>query len=261
MEYFVKHIAFGCHKLGNQVFHRLLLISCCVAVFAAVSLWAQAAAETEYPNPEKIDGDGGVKFEQFIIDDFENADLWFGGMWVDDGVIQVRKVFGAPADVRGSSGTASSYSLGGKIQFLRRSFSYASVEPPREIAIPGITQKLTVWVQGRGIGHKLYAVIRDFEGKIYKIPFGEMAFTGWKQLEALVPANITQQNRTFETYFHRQGITFVAFYIEFDMDNTRGNYFIYFDNLEATSNVYLYEEQLRNEQLANEDRIDPIDNW
>ncbi|BBM89470.1 putative flagellar filament outer layer-like protein [Spirochaetota bacterium] len=212
-------------------------------------------------SPQAVNRDGGVKFQQYLVDNFEDADLWFGGMWVDDGVIQVRKVFGAPEAVRAEDTTTSLYSLGAKVNFLRRSYSYASIEPPREIIIPGITQKLSVWVQGRGVPHKLFAVIRDFEGKTYRVPFGTLDFTGWKQLEALIPERIDQQNKLFATYYRRQGITFVAFYIEFDPDNTFGNFFTYFDKFEATTNIYLYEEQLRNDQLSDEERVDPIDNW
>ncbi len=238
----------------------LLLIS---ILFVGPLLAQDAAApdDTSKNAEAELGPDGKVEIESYLVDDFENSALWYGEMEIDDGLVTVRRVYGGPQELKDADAQTSQFALGAKIQFLRRSFSQAAVEPPRPVRIPGLTQKFSVWVNGKGLPHKLYAIILDFKGEKYKIPFGELNFTGWQKMEAPIPSNVDQESKAYQKYFHRQGITFVSFLIEFSALDAIGSYYVYFDNLSAETNTYVYKDILKNDALPSEERVDPIDNW
>lgn len=206
---------------------------------------------------------GAEKIENQLIEDFEDADLWYGGMFIDDGVIQVQKIRGGDQTLRNVDPDGSKFVLGAKVNFLRRSYSEASVEPPRSIRIPGFSRKISVWVAGRNAGHDLYAIVRDMKNRIFRIYLGNLRYSGWRKLEALIPEDsfILQDDPRAATYYHRRGLMFEGFQLEFAPFETIGTYYVYFDNLRFESNVYEEEEELRRANTPIELRNDPIDDW
>ena len=141
-----------------------------------------------------------------------------------------------------------------------------SVNPPTPIRIPGISRKISVWVSGRGKNHTLYVAVRDMLGKQYRLPMGKLNFTGWKKMEALVPSDnseriIVQQDVLRATTYRPRGLVFEGFVVEFDAFEASGTFYIYFDNFEAETDVFLEEEDYIRIQTPIEDRNDPLDDW
>lgn len=207
---------------------------------------------------------GATKMNNQLIEDFEDADLWFGGMFIDDGVIQVRKIRGGDKTLRDVDPDGSQFVLGAKINFLRRSYSEASIEPPRPIRIPGFSKKISVWVLGRNAGHKLFVVVRDMRDRVFRVPVGNLRFSGWRKMEVLIPDDAFIDQREIPgltTYYRPRGVTFEGFFIEFAPLEAIGTYYVYFDNLRFDSNIYHEEEELRRQSTPIEARNEPLDDW
>ncbi len=221
---------------------------------------------SESSNPTPVADEGELLLSNILINNFENADRWFGAMSIDSGLIQVEKRKGAPLEIREANPDISKYVLGAKINFFKRGFGEASLEPPAPIFIPGYTKKLSVWAYGRGSKHKLSAIVRDFKGRIFKFSFGQLSFYGWKKLETSIPSDpswpfFSQVDSTRKTFYKTHGVTFIAFLIEFDPKESIGRFYTYLDNLEAESNVSLYVKELEMAQIPEDERLDPIDDW
>jgi hypothetical protein len=104
-------------------------------------------------------------------------------------------------------------------------------------------------VVGRNYNHVLKAVIADYFNQRREITFGKLNFMGWKQLTAAVPPRIVQDEYHFA---NQRGIKLLGFKIEFDMMESYGSYYVYFDDLRATTD--LFAESYR-------DRDDMPDGW
>lgn len=216
--------------------------------------------------PTEVDNEGAVKISNILVDNFETADRWFGSMSVDNGLIQVQKRKGAVKEIRDADPEQAKFVLGAKVNFFKAGIFEASIEPPNPIIIPGYTKKLAVWAYGRSYQHTLYAVVRDFKGRLYKFTFGKLNFYGWKKLEANIPNDpaypfFSQIDVARQTFFQTHGITFVGFLIEFDPKESKGRFYVYLDQFEAESNVHLYEQELQVKNIPEDERLEPIDNW
>lgn len=219
-------------------------------------------------SPDKlvVDDEGVEIISNIIVNDFEDADLWVGGMGGDSGLIQVAKRKAAVAEIRADYPNASKFVLGTKILFLKSSFSHASIEAPSPINIPGITKKISVWVYGKGVPHELFAYLSDFTGKTHLFSLGKLDYVGWKKLKVDIPSNpdnpfFKQIYRTKETYFKTHGVVFRGLLIKFDPKYSYGTFYTYFDNLEVESNIYRYQKELEILNIPEDERLDPIDNW
>ena len=207
------------------------------------------------------DDNGLVKMSSINVENFENADLWYGAMPMDQGLIRVKKTYGAPKVLRDENAESSKFVLGVKVNFLKRNASFVGLFPPREYIVPGYGKKITVWVKGSGLKHKLFAVIRDMEGSRYKIPFGEMNFTGWEKMEALVPKYVVQESNYYKTFYRRRGIVIETLFIEFDPEKALGSFYVYFDNLKVESNVFVDEQEIKMLETPQDKRYIPLDDW
>jgi hypothetical protein len=78
---------------------------------------------------------------------------------------------------------------------------------------------------------------------------GLLDFVGWKKLTIAVPSTIQQYN------YHNtewRGISFNGFSIETDPEESYGVYYVYFDEIVASSDIYSEE---------NRDEDDMADGW
>lgn len=255
-------------------FFRLFLI---VSLFAGVGFADNHMGATDGDQEETsamnggvlqsaVSDEGAVKLSNVLISDFEDADRWFGAMSVDNGLIQVEKRKGAVREIRESKPDSSKFVLGAKIHFFKSGYYEASMEPPAPIIIPGYTKKLTVWAYGRGYKHKLYAVVRDFKGRVFKFSFGQLTFVGWKKLEADIPSDPTwpffsQDDIVRKTVFQTHGVTFLGFLLEFDPKDSYGRFYVYLDDFVAESNVYLYDKEMEIANIPEDERLEPLDDW
>jgi hypothetical protein len=171
---------------------------------------------------------------------FEDAAFWGDSMPLDMGIAVLRRFEGGPAakkpiEAEKALGMPDRYVLGGKVVFFRRGANEAFFFPVRPIPIEGITKTISVWVVGRNYNHVLKAVIADYFNQRREVTLGKLNFMGWKQLTAAVPPRIVQDEYHFA---NQRGIKLLGFKLEFDMMESYGTYYVYFDDMRATTDLF-----------------------
>lgn len=214
---------------------------------------------------------GKPELTAFLIDDFENSHYWRMEMPVDYGVYTMSRREGAPRSLKDLEGHKNV--LGVRVSFFNGGVSKirASLFPPRPVPIPGLVDKFRVWIIGRGTRSSLQVLVVDPEGTDRYVNMGSLDFLGWKQIEGSVPetmrysdarkrsvrhpsilkegaaatkggaagspSSAVQEESQFFAKVYGQspaaGLVFKGFVMEFDGTESRGNYYTYFDNLEA----------------------------
>jgi hypothetical protein len=176
------------------------------------------------------------------VSKFEDVAFWGSSMMLDDGIIVIRRFEGAPLDKEPIPGEENSnieevdrYVLGSKTIFFRRAKSSVSIFPVRPIPVEGITKTISVWVVGRNFNHTLKVIIADYFNQRREITMGKLNFMGWKQMTAAIPPRIVQDE--FH-YTANRGVKIVGFKIEFDLMESYGTYYAYFDDLRAVTDLF-----------------------
>ncbi len=211
-----------------------------LVVFIPVLLTAQ---QTEGIKADRLGKDQAQQeLVEVSVSKFEDVAYWGSSMMLDEGVAVIRRFEGAPLDKEPIAGERSSaieeadrFVLGGKVHFFRRGLSSVAIFPVRPIPIEGITKTLSVWVVGRNFNHVLKAVFADYFNQPREITLGKLNFMGWKQMTAAVPPWIVQDEFHFAA---DRGLKFLGFKIEFDLMESYGTYYVYFDDLRAVSDLF-----------------------
>ncbi len=220
-----------------------------VTGFYLFSQNAAAPAATSSANSASV---GGGTLTNFLIDNFEDAGAWQGNMPNDLGLIRILRREGGPKDLRNADSNANRYVLGAKVDYFKTGPSWFTVAPPKDIAIPGATRNFSIWVAGRSFSHVLKILYKDFNGEARYSIFGKLNFPGWQKLGAQVPPSVVQDNYKLNAVDHPRGIRITSLLVECAMDETSGEYFVYFDELRAQTDMF-------NED--NKDPDDPQDDW
>jgi hypothetical protein len=230
-------------------------IAALIVTLALLLPAALGAQQTEGIQAEQIGKDQAQQqLVEVSIAKFEDAAFWANSMPLDMGVATLRRFEGGPAAKKPIEGEkvlelTDRYVLGGKVQFFKRAANEAFFFPVRPIPVEGITKTLSVWVVGRNYNHVLKAVIADYFNQRREITFGKLNFMGWKQLTAAVPPRIVQDEYH---YANQRGLKVLGFKIEFDMMESYGTYYVYFDDLRATTDLFAE---------AYRDKDDMPDGW
>ena len=211
------------------------------------------------PNAENLSVDAAQqKLKEVSISKFEDAGFWRVAMPLDFGIASIRRLPGGPLDKEPIEdeeeiGIAQSeqdrYVLGTKVEYFKRGVSYVQIFPARPLAIEGICKTVSVWAVGRNQKHTLVMLVEDHFGHYGEVIMGTLNFTGWKKLTVAIPPSIVQQDYH---YANRIGIRVIGFRIDFNPEDTYGNYYVYFDDLRAVTD--LFPEEVR-------DTDDMQDNW
>ncbi len=231
-----------------------------VCLFAAAVVMGQTTAANKNagePNAEQIGTDTAQqKLKEVSITKFEDGGMWAGSMPKDDGLITLRRLPGSPLDKQPipdeeTAGIKESdkYVLGVRIQFFKRGYTSFAVVPSRPIPVEGITKTVSLWVVGRNNNHVLNMLISDHFGNRAEIVVGKLNFSGWKKLTIAIPTNIVQKNYH---YNNKMGIKIEGFRIDCDPAEAYGSYYVYFDDLRATTDLFAEE---------NRDTDDMNDTW
>lgn len=226
---------------------RLSILITMLILTVAFLLFAQDAAQDN----GQAGGNNFVteSYTNFLIDDFEFANTWQASMPRDFGVISIIRREGGPADVTAENADANKYILGAKVEYFKTGYPWFSVTPPRPVKIPGFTKEISVWVAGRNHNNRMSFYVYDINGKPQNIGNEALNFMGWKKITVQVPAKVEQENFRGQA---EQGISFMGINIKVDPRDSYGKYYIYFDNLEARTDMYL-------ETYKEAD--DPRDTW
>ena len=218
---------------------KLFIVVGMIALLPAI-LFAQ---QTEGIVAERLGKDQAQQdLVEVSVSKFEDVAFWGSSMMLDDGIIVIRRFEGSPLEKQPIPGEESSnieevdrYVLGSKTIFFRRAKSSVSIFPVRPIPVEGITKMISVWVVGRNFNHTLKVIIADYFNQRREITMGKMNFMGWKQMTAAIPPRIVQDE------FHYavdRGVKIVGFKIEFDLLESYGTYYTYFDDLRAVTDLF-----------------------
>ena len=234
-----------------------------ILLLSAALLFAQQQRDVGDPDPEMIGIDAAQQMlKEVSVDKFEHDGFWRSSMSGDEGYVTTR-LFGSPGpfakepipDEEGMD-IPDKYVLGTRVDYLRRGYNSFSIYPIRPIPIEGITKTVSMWVVGRNFNHEIKLLIQDFFGKKYEVYMGKLNFQGWKKLTAAIPPQaddgvngVVQRNYH---YNNQMGIRIVGFRIDCDPMEAYGNYYIYFDDLRAVTDLFAEN---------NRDEDDMPDNW
>jgi hypothetical protein len=185
--------------------------------------------------------------KEISIDKFEHDSYWSGFISPDDGFINVRLHEGTPAGKEpvpeeADLNIVDNHVLGVRVDFLHRGNVSFSLYPRRPIPIEGITKTISVWAVGRNYNHVLKIIIQDFFGRQFELQMGKLNFQGWKRLTVAIPsqpligkAGIVQKDYH---YTNQLGIKVVGFKVECDPAEAAGTYYLYLDDLRATTDLF-----------------------
>ncbi|MEM9423682.1 MAG: flagellar filament outer layer protein FlaA [Spirochaetota bacterium] len=239
------------------------LLSWIVMGFTALGLFAQDAGdpETELAFLDQTKAQQNIK--EILIRSFEDEGFWKGYFSRDNGLIQTStRISAGPeskaaipgAEVEGegsdSSSNADDHILGVRIDFKRRAIGEAFVLPIRPVPIEGTVKAISVWAVGRNTSHVLKLVVRDRFGNRSELYMGKLNFLGWKKLTATVPPYLKQ--RDFHYSNMGTGLLIESFKIETSLEDSYGTFYVYFDDLRATTDLF---------GVNVKDPDDPSDNW
>jgi hypothetical protein len=228
-------------------------------LIAAGMLYAQELGD---PNPEQIGiSSAQQQLKEVSVDKFEQEGFWKSHMSYDEGYVLSRLFSGGPQaketipEEEGQD-IPDKYVLGTRVDYLHRGYNSFTIYPIRPIPIEGITKTISVWVVGRNFNHELKILIQDFFGRNYELYVGKLNFQGWKKLTVAIPPQsddgvhgVVQRNYH---YNNQMGIKVTGFRIDCDPMEAYGNYYIYFDDLRAVTDLFAEN---------NRDADDMPDSW
>jgi hypothetical protein len=221
---------------------KRLGIAILLGTIAASLVLAQAVAAGE-ADPSKVGIDSAQQLlKEVSVTRFEDAAFYFPAMPVDQGIVTLRQFTGGPMDkepIKDESALSiavhDDYVLGAKVDFFKRGPHELVVSPVKPIQIEGLAKSISLWVVGRNYNHVLKVIISDYFGQKKELTVGKLNFMGWKKLTVAIPPGILQDEYH---YSGRSGIQFHGIKLEFDMMETYGEYYVYFDDLRAWTDLF-----------------------
>ena len=233
------------------------------AVFTAAFICVATAQNSivAEPNPEVVGNDSAVQqLREVSLDKFEREGSWNVHISPDFGVISSRLFEGAPAmkeALKEDEGKENEDTmvLGVKVEFFKRGINSFFVNSQRPVPILGVAKTISMWVCGRNQSHDMYVLVQDYFGHNFELYMGNLGFTGWKKLTAVVPPSPDGEHGIVQKspyYGDRPGLRIVGFRIDCDPMLARGAYYLYMDDLRAVADLY---------DMENHDSDDMNDNW
>ena len=230
------------------------------ALLSVLSLFAFAQENTrDASSLDQVDASRiGVesaeqRLKEVSIDKFENEGSWVCSMSSDEGGIQGRLFDGAPKQKKAipeeeNLNLPDSKVYGTKVSFYRRGYNSFEVRAVKPIPVEGITKTVSVWVVGRSYPHVLKLLLEDYMGQQFELYVGKLNHAGWKLMTVAVPPQNAAGTGIVQKDYHygtSMGLKIVGFRIECNPWEAYGNYYIYFDDLRAVTD--LYEIDLRDD--------------
>lgn len=197
------------------------------------------------------------RLQEVSVTRFEDPGMWSVFIPADRGVISHRRFEGGPAgkepieaEVAAGIDEQDDFVLGVKAEFYRRGHAPITVTLRRPLAISGIVKTISVWVVGRNFNHELDLVVEDQAGNRNFLNFGRLNHSGWgpNAMTVAVPQNIVQQ----DLYSNTTGLYVHGFVIRPELTETFGSFYIYFDDMRATTDLF---------PEVSRDPDDMSDNW
>jgi hypothetical protein len=199
--------------------------------------------------------------KEVSVDKFETEGLWHSSISYDTGFSVSRLFTGSPTGKQGIPEEADleiqdTYVLGTRVDFLRRGDTSIMVYCDRPIPVEGITKTVSVWVAGRNYNHSLKLLVLDYYNRYFELEIGRLNFQGWKKLTVAIPPQppngrngIVQRDMH---YTNLGGLKIMGFRIDIDPTEAYGTYYVYFDDLRATTDLFAE---------TSREPDDPSDDW
>jgi hypothetical protein len=154
-------------------------------------------------------------------------------------------------------------SLGIWGRFDRRGYNWIDLYPivpgsasnedgpePFEIPIPGRVNYLDMWAWGSNLNYYIEVYFRDYQGVVYSLYLGDLAFTGWKNLRVRIPTSIPQSKRVLPRL---AGLTLVKFRIWTTPVERVDNFYVYLNQIKVLTDTF--ESLFDGDELADPDRV------
>ncbi len=232
-----------------------------VMAFALVFAVSAQNSIVDEPNPETIGNDSAMQaLREISLDKFEREGAWSVHMSPDYGVISGRLFEGSPAmkePLPEDSGKEDEdvMVLGVKVEFFKRGVNSFYITSHRPVPVEGISKTISMWVCGRNQAHELYVLVEDYFGRNYELFMGNLGFSGWKKLTAVVPPSPDGEHGIVQSsayYGDKPGLRIIGFRVDCSPMLARGSYYMYLDDLRCVTDLYDSE---------NHDEDDMQDNW
>ena len=234
------------------------LVTVIFTLAAAGMAFAQNSSLSE-TDPTIIGADSAKQaLKEISVDKFEIEGSWNASISPDFGIISSRLFDGSPAmkePVKGEEELEDSKVLGVKVEFFRRGINSFFIRSARPIPIEGVTKTVSVWVAGRNMGHELFLLVQDYFGNNFELYMGNLAFSGWRKMTVAIPPTPDGEHGIIQQSAYngvRPGLRILGFRIDCDPALARGQYYIYFDALNAVTDLY---------DVENRDEDDIMDDW
>jgi len=214
-----------------------------ILVFSCAACMVMAQTRVGEPDPSKVGVDSAQQLlKEVSVTRFEDAAFFYSVMPTDQGIVTLRRFGGGPADkepIKDETDLGITVHdenvVGAKVAFFRRGMHELMLSPVKPIPVEGIAKTLSLWVAGRNYNHVLKIVISDYFGNRKELTLGKLNFVGWRKMTVAVPPSIVQDEYHFSG---RTGIKFQGLKIEFDLAETYGEYYVYFDDLRAWTDLF-----------------------
>ncbi|MDR3343875.1 MAG: flagellar filament outer layer protein FlaA [Treponema sp.] len=154
-------------------------------------------------------------------------------------------------------------SLGIWGRFDRRGYNWVDVYPVAaggeedaeavEIPIPGRVRYVDMWVWGSNLKYYIEAYFRDYQGRVYTVKLGSIAYEGWKNLQVAIPSSIPQAKKVLPRL---APLTFIKFRIWTQPNEQVDNFYIYFDQFKVLTDTF--EAPYDGDELANPARVQEL---
>lgn len=234
------------------------LLTVILALTVSGFVFAQTSSLSE-PDPTVIGADSAKQaLREISVDRFEIEGSWNSHISPDYGVISSRLFDGSPAmkePLKGEEDAEDTKVLGVKVEFFRRGVNSFYIKSTRPIPIEGVTKTVSVWIAGRNMDHEIYLLVQDYFGNNFELYLGSLGFSGWKKLTVAIPPTPDGEHGIIQSSAYngvKPGLRILGFRIDCNPMLARGQYYVYFDDLRAVTDLY---------DLENRDEDDINDDW
>ncbi|MDR1446452.1 MAG: flagellar filament outer layer protein FlaA [Treponema sp.] len=154
-------------------------------------------------------------------------------------------------------------SLGINGSFDRRGYNWIDVyatqtndngeEARYEIPLPGRTQYLDMWVWGSNLNYYIEAYIRDYQGVVHNLRFGNIGYTGWRNIRTNIPNHIPQYKRILPRL---ESLKFIKFRIWTQPVERVNDFYIYFNQFKILTDTF--ESLYDGDELADPEYVQQL---
>ncbi|PIE99017.1 MAG: flagellar filament protein FlaA [Treponema sp.] len=248
--------------MKKRFFTILIVLFSLGFVFAQEADTEEDFAAIDTADPTKIGVTSAeIRLKEVSVDKYEVEGSWEVEMSSDEGFVKWRLFDGGPLGkkpIEDEEGLdiPDNMVLGTKVSFYRRGMNSFIISAVKPLPVEGIAKTVSFWVVGRSIPHEINLIVEDYFGKRFELYVGKLNHSGWKLMTVAIPpqgaaglSGIVQRNTHYGKHY---GLKIVGFKINCDLAESYGNYYIYFDDLRAVTDLY---------DIVSHDADDMDDNW